>query len=182
MRIWAVTVVLASSWLITGVIAAEPIKAVAASPQRETQQREENQPIIVNKAEFGVQRVDSQKKVTFIPTFRVPLQQGNKYGWQIQLKNYKGAVTWREILRLPKRPETWGVDTGQDLSISPDGKEAVTKRTQMTTDGMIKNFWTIAPGDPDGKYKIQVYIDDRLIGAFEFEIVPLNKPKSDSRI
>lgn len=176
MRIWAVTVVLTSSWLITGVVAAEPIKAVAASPQSDAQ------PIIVNKAEFGVQRVDSQGKGTFIPTYRVPLQEGNKYGWQIQLKNYKGAVTWREILRLPKRPETWGVDTGQDLTISPDGKEAVTKRTQTTTDGVIKNFWTIAPGDPDGKHKIQVYIDDRLIAAFEFEIIPLNKPKAEGRI
>ncbi len=181
MRIWAVTVVLTSSWLTTGVIAAEPIKPVAAASQREAQKKD-SQPIIVNKADFGVQRVGSQGKVTFIPTFRVPLQEGSKYGWQIQLKDYKGTVTWREILRLPKRPETWGVDTGQDLAISPDGKEAVTKRTQTTTDGMIQNFWTIAPGDPDGKHKIQVYIEDRLIASFEFEIVPLKKPKSDSRI
>jgi hypothetical protein len=176
MRIWAVTVVVTYSWLMPEVIAAEPIKVVATSPQSDAQ------PIIVNKAEFGVQRVDPQGKTTFIPTFRVPLQEGNKYGWQIQLKNYKGAVTWREVLRLPKRPESWSVDTGQDMTISPDGKEAVTKRTQNTTDGVIKNFWKIAPGDPDGKHKIQVYIDDRLIAVFEFEIVPLRKPKAEGRI
>lgn len=43
MRIWAVTVVLTSSWLTTGVIAAEPIKPVAAASQREAQKKIVNQ-------------------------------------------------------------------------------------------------------------------------------------------
>ena len=38
--------------------------------------------------------------------------------------------------------------------------------------GVIENFWTIAAGDPLGKHQIEVYIDERLIGTFAFEIVP----------
>ncbi|MBD2631052.1 hypothetical protein RI030_17945 [Aphanizomenon flos-aquae NRERC-008] len=38
--------------------------------------------------------------------------------------------------------------------------------------GVIENFWTISPGDPLGKHQIEVYIDERLIGTFVFEIVP----------
>jgi hypothetical protein len=38
--------------------------------------------------------------------------------------------------------------------------------------GIIENFWTIYIGDPMGQHQIQVYIDERLIATFEFEIVP----------
>jgi hypothetical protein len=41
--------------------------------------------------------------------------------------------------------------------------------------GVIENFWTIAPGDPSGKHKIEVYIDNRRIAAFEFEVVRLKQ-------
>ncbi|MBW4562464.1 MAG: hypothetical protein KME32_15190 [Mojavia pulchra JT2-VF2] len=183
MRICAATVVLTSSWLVLGIIAAEPINATPlAANAGASSQSVKTQPIIVEQAEFGVVRVDPQAKVTLIPTLRVPLQEGSKYGWQIQLKNYQGKVTWREILRLPKRPETWGVDSGENLSISPNGMEAVTKRTQSIADGVIQNFWTITPGDPPGKHKIEVYIDERLIRSFEFEIIPLAKQKTEGRI
>ncbi len=169
MRIWAITVVLTSSWLISGIIASKPSNAIASLAPSNAKR------IIVSKAEFGIQQLDAQGKITFIPTIKVPFQQGSKYGWRIQLQNYKGKVTWREILRLPNRPDTWGIDSGEDLSLSTNGKEAVTKRTVLTTNGVISNFWTITPGDPVGKHKIEVYIDNRLISSFEFEIVIFNR-------
>lgn len=175
MKIFATTVVLTSSWLLSGVITAEPIKA--SSPLAEkpvTSSGSSNTPaIIVDKAEFGVERVDSSKKVTFIPTIRVPFQEGKRYGWRIRLKDYKGEVTWREVLRLPKRPETWGTTSTENFSISLNGDEATTKRQVKTTDGVIENFWTITPGDPVGKHRIEVYVEERLIGAFDFELVAI---------
>nr|WP_026100479.1 hypothetical protein [Fortiea contorta] len=165
MRLWAATVVLTSS----GLIAFEPINSDSVFAQK---------PVIspaVNKADFGVERVNAQRQATFIPTTKVPFKEGSRYGWQIQLKDYKGEVTWREILRLPKRPETWGTNSGENFSISPNGQDAVTKRTVTTTDGVIKNFWTITPGDPVGKHRIEVYVGDRLISAFDFEIIASNQ-------
>ncbi|MFN6566439.1 hypothetical protein [Dendronalium sp. ChiSLP03b] len=181
MRMWAATVVLTSSWLIAGVMASisKPINATLAftdnamASSQSISQLSNTKPIAVSKAEFGVLRVSLNGKGNFTPTTRVLLNQGGKYGWRIQLKDYKGEVTWREVLRLPKRPETWATDDGENFSVSKDGIEAVTKRTELVSNGVIENFWTITPGDPGGKHTIQVYVDDRLIAAFEFEVISL---------
>ncbi|MFS0514135.1 hypothetical protein ACEYW6_05325 [Nostoc sp. UIC 10607] len=178
MRIWATTAVLASSWLISGVIGSEPINATSvlvenaiSSPASPAPTKKKQ--ITVSNIEFGLKRVDSRGNVTIFQTKRVPLQQGNAYGWRIQLKDYQGEVKWREVLRLPKPPETWGTDKGEDFSMSADGMTSVTRRTQSAPEGVIENFWTITPGDPVGKHEIEVYIDDRLISTFEFEIIPV---------
>jgi hypothetical protein len=76
---------------------------------------------------------------------------------------------------LPKPPETWATEDGESLSLSADSMQAVTTRTVYTTDGTIENFWTMVPGDPGGQHQIQVYIDNRLIGAFDFEVISLKK-------
>ncbi|MDB9373314.1 hypothetical protein [Nodularia sphaerocarpa] len=177
MRNWAATIVLTSSWLISGFIASQAL-AVADNSVASSQSISESsntRHITASQAEFGVLRVDAKNQGKFTPTTRVVLYQGGKYGWRIQLKDYKGKVTWRETLRLPKPPETWATDDGQSLSLSGDGVEAVTTRTVFTNDGKIENFWTMVPGDPGGKHQIQVYVDNSLIGSFDFEVISLRK-------
>lgn len=170
MRIWATTLVLASFWLtsplITSVLAENVIGATHATSSKL---------ISVTKAEFGVERIGARGNVTFIPTSRVPLQEKKRYGWRIQLKDYKGEVTWREVLRLPKPPENWGTDNGENFSLSANGAQGVTSRTIKTENGVIENFWTIAPGDPSGKHNIEVYIDNRRIASFDFEVIPVKQ-------
>ncbi|MBD2388689.1 hypothetical protein [Cylindrospermum sp. FACHB-282] len=177
MRTWSARIALASFWLISGIIGVEMINAtpVLAQNSPASSQLIDAKQITVSKAEFGVKIVDSQGKVNFFPRTRVQLQEGDAYGWRIQLQNYRGEVKWREVLRLPKPPETWGTQDSEDFSISSDGTTAVSKRTQTAVNGVIENFWTIAPGDPVGQHKIEVYIDDRLIKTFEFEIVQFNR-------
>ncbi|MBN3952071.1 MAG: hypothetical protein HWQ38_38615 [Nostoc sp. NMS7] len=173
MRIWLTTIVLASSWLISGVIGCQPINAssvllenpISSPAPTHTKQ------ITVSTAEFGLKRVDSKGNVSIFQTTRVPLQEGKSYGWRIKLKDYQGEVKWREVLRLPKPPESWGTDNGENFSISADGTTSVIRRTQSAPGGVIENFWTIAAGDPVGKHRIEVYIDDRLISTFEFELI-----------
>jgi hypothetical protein len=135
-----------------------------------------NQQIVVNKSEFGVKIVSAEGKVNFFPTTTVPLKEGDAYGWRITLDNYqsnvKGKVKWREVLTLPQAPETWTTENKKNFSISKDGKTAISQRTATPVNGVIENFWTISPGDPLGKHQIEVYIDERLIGTFVFEIVP----------
>ncbi|ABA24417.1 conserved hypothetical protein [Trichormus variabilis ATCC 29413] len=174
MRILAATVVLTSSLLTTGFIHTSALANNAMTLSQSTPQLQPNktQPINISKAEFGVVVRDAEGKFNFTPTIRVPLVEGSKYGWRIQIRDVKGQVTWREVLRLPKPPETWATDNGENFTLSADGTEAVTKRTQLPKDGVIENFWTIAPGDPPGKHIIYVYVDDHLVGNFEFEIVP----------
>ena len=131
-----------------------------------------NQQIVVNKTEFGVKIVNPEGKVNFFPTTTVPLKEGDAYGWKITLDNYQGNVKWREVLTLPQPPETWTTQDNKNFSISADGKTATSTRTVTPVNGVIENFWIISPGDPLGKHQIEVYIDERLIGTFAFEIVP----------
>jgi hypothetical protein len=131
-----------------------------------------NKQIVVNKSEFGVRIINSEGKANFFPTTTVPLKKGDAYGWRIKLDNYQGKVKWREVLILPKHPETWTTEDHKNFSISADGKTAISQRTVIPVNGMIENFWTISPGDPLGKHQIQVYIDERLIHTFVFEVVP----------
>ncbi|WP_026733161.1 hypothetical protein [Fischerella sp. PCC 9605] len=179
-RIWVYSIALTFSWLTSPVLAGEPVNFPYILAQNNTKA----QPIAVNKVEFGVLRVDKGGKVTLIPTNKVPLLEGTVYGWRVQLRDYQGEVTWREVFQLPQRPETWGTTNTDNFSLSTDGTAAETKRTDLTKDGVITNSWTIAAGDPMGKHIIEVYIDDRRIAAFEFEVVPVRqqRPVSAPRI
>jgi hypothetical protein len=118
LRVWGTTLVLASFWLTSPLIT-----SVLADQAVATSQSSNSKLISVTKAEFGVERVGARGNVTFIPTMRVPLQEKKRYGWRIQLKDYKGEVTWREVLRLPKQPENWGTDNGENFSLSANGTE-----------------------------------------------------------
>ncbi|WP_411841130.1 hypothetical protein [Sphaerospermopsis aphanizomenoides] len=145
---------------------------LAEAPREHPQVSINGQNITVLKSEFGVRIVDAQGKANFFPTIKVPLKKGDAYGWRIKLQNYRGKVKWREVLRLPKAPETWATqEKNENFSLSVDGTTAVTKRTETSANGVIENFWKIAPGDPLGKHKIEVYVDERLVATFEFETV-----------
>lgn len=181
LRIWTATVVLFSGFWAP--VKAAKVTNIAYSDHKSTIASSEPipaKPIIVNKAEFGVFGIDKNGKVNFIPTSTVQLEEGTKYGWRIQLKNYQGEVKWREILKLPKRPESWGTENGENFSISANGTQGVTNRTQVTQDGMIRNSWTMVSGDPIGKHTVEIYINERRIASFEFEVVPA--PSNESNI
>jgi hypothetical protein len=175
MRFWAVKLVLASFSLVLGVTIAggNNINTALAQKTPSSPRPINPQPITVSNVEFGVKKIDSQGKVSISPTTKIILKEGDIYGWRIKLQNYQGKrkVKWREVLRLPKAPETWGTDNSDGFSISADGTTATSDRTQTAINGLIENYWTIASGDPPGQYQIQVYIDGRIISTFEFEIV-----------
>jgi hypothetical protein len=169
LRNWVTTAVLASSLVTSWVIASFAVNAITSSEQIPAK------PIAVSHAEFGLFKVDNNNKVSFIPTNKVPLYEGNRYGWRIQLKDFHGEVTWREVLRLPKLPESWSTDNREDFSISANGAQGVTTRTQSAKNGIIQNVWTVLRGDPIGQHTIEVYIAERRIAVFEFEVIPVKK-------
>ncbi|AFY57134.1 hypothetical protein Riv7116_4720 [Rivularia sp. PCC 7116] len=172
MKIWATTFFLAFVGLISPVKAAEVMIAYdSANTAIKSKATTLRKPIIVKKAEFGVLRTDKNGKVTFIPTTKVPYQEGKVYGWRIQLQGYEGKLTWQEVLTLPKPPLTWGTDNGQHFFLSPDGTKSVIKRTDSIKKGIVNNFWTVSSGDPEGLHVIEVYAGKRRIAKFKFEVV-----------
>lgn len=131
--------------------------------------------VVINSKEFGVRIIDSQGRVNFFRTNTVPLKPGDAYGWRMKINNYQsnnGKIKLREVLRLPSHPEMWKTENSDKFYISKDGKVATSIKSKVPVNGMIQNFWTITPGDPLGKYQIEVYINDELVEVFRFEVVP----------
>jgi hypothetical protein len=121
---------------------------------------------------FGIIEKDAQGKESFVKTDRVPLQEGQAYGWMIRLARPAAKVKWKEVFTLPAAPETWGtLDQGASLNVSPDRKVFVTEKEEPPREGIISNFWSVAPGDPPGPHVIRVYINDVLVETFHFKMV-----------
>ncbi|NJL81015.1 MAG: hypothetical protein HC836_07485 [Richelia sp. RM2_1_2] len=177
MKIWATTLWIAFLGFISPVNASELVKVanVGAENTIDSPRLISSKPITVKKAEFGVLRTEKNGKFTFIPTTKVPFQEGQIYGWRIQIQDYQGELTWLEVLTLPKPPLTWGTDNGEHFFLSPDGTKSVIKRTAKVKKGVVSNFWTVSTGDPTGKYILEVYVDKHKIASFKFEIVQSSK-------
>lgn len=174
MKIWATTLFLAF-FGFSPVKASEVVIAYEDASAIKSRAIISNKPIIVKKAEFGVLRKDKNGKTTFIPTTKVPLEEGKVYGWRIQLQGYEGKLTWQEVLTLPKPPLTWTTDNGKHFFQSPDGTKSVIKRTDLVKKGVFDNFWTVSSGDPAGLHIMEVYAGKRRIATFKFEVVRPSK-------
>ena len=140
------------------------------------------QDIKVTKAEFGVFRQNKYGKITFIPTKKVPLQEGLVYGWKLQIKNYEGYLVWKEIFKLPRLPLTWVTQHGDNFSLSHDGTAAITEKIAEVKKGVVSNSWTVTLGDPPGNHLIEVYIASHHVASFEFEVVKPNRKINNRRI
>ncbi len=179
MKISATRLALASFWLISGLITVELnniIPVVAENPSTFPHpQSIPERAITVTQTEFGMKSISSKGKITILPTSKVRLREGDAYGWRIHLQNYQGEIEWREVLHLPKAPQTWGTEFGDNFSISADGTTATSKRKETVSNGVIENFWTIASGDPTGKHIIEVYAGNQLLATFEFDVFAVKK-------
>lgn len=173
-KVLKIAVFVAASLLIPA-CAEDPSQIFTGTQQAVQQSSQSNSTskLAVAKAEFGVVKVNPQDyKVSFTPTNKVPLKNETAYGWRIQLKGYQGQVTWREVYRLPKAAQSWGgTPASAEFSVSGDKTQATTKRTVYTKDGVIGNTWTVTPGDPPGKHTIEVFVNNRKVGKFEFNLV-----------
>ena len=107
----------------------------------------------------------------FEATKKVPHKPGQSFGWVIELQTQKPKVKWREEFTLPTPPRTWGPTEKQDKRrISEDQKVSVIEREVELERGLIFNFWTIAEGDPAGRYVIRVFVEGVQAATFEFDV------------
>lgn len=123
------------------------------------------------RAEFGVFNQEDSSKPAFVQAAVIPLTPNQNYGWIMLLRTAKLKVKWREEFTLPEKPDTWGDPaTLGNRSVSPDGRTSITEREVSPDQGLIYNIWTVAPGDPKGRYLIKVFIEDSLAKLFEFDV------------
>jgi hypothetical protein len=135
--------------------------------------------IQIVRAEFGLFKQDNAGNQSFVPAKTVPLVEGQEYGWMIVLKTKKPTIKWREEFTLPYAPATWGDVEAQGLhTVSTDGRISVMEREISPVDGLVFNSWTVAAGDPQGRYVMRVLIDNRYEQIFEFYVQPVIKHQS----
>lgn len=120
---------------------------------------------------FGLFNPPSSGKPAFLPSVIVPLVPDQTYGWIIKLRTDRPKIKWCEEFTLPSKPATWGPSESIDTrNTSSDGRTTTTERTVAPDEGVIFNTWTVAPGDPKGRYVIRVYVEDSLVATFEFDV------------
>jgi len=120
----------------------------------------------VLKAEFGIVVPGG-----FRPSTKVPLRNGQGFGWVIQLETSRDAIRWREELRLPAAPQTWQADEASGKhTMSADRRTSILEREARVENGLIYNLWQISPGDPRGRYSMRVMVEDLLVSTFEFDV------------
>ena len=176
MKIWATTLLLALLGITVPLKTSNVAIAYESSGKfTELERLLSSKKIVVKKAEFGILKTGKNRKSTFIPTTKIPLKEGQIYGWRILLEDFKGKLTWQEVLTLPKPPSSWGTDNGEHFFLSPDGTKSVIKRTDLVKKGIVDNFWTVSAGDPVGKHVIEVYAGKRRIATFNFELIRPSK-------
>lgn len=158
---------LALNQSLRGLMIAGPLLAGLAVPH-------ESAATTVEAAEFIVSVADGEGKEHSIQADIVPYLPGQAcFGWRVRLADAPRLVKYREVLKLPTAPAFW---SGEGDSYSPHSFSA--DRTTATTDafaapdaeGWITSNWCIAAGDPVGDHSIDVYIDDKLVKHFDFEV------------
>ena len=129
-------------------------------------------------AEFVVSVSDGEGNERSMEADVVPyLPERACFGWRIRFAEAPPLVRYREVLKLPEAPAFW---SGENDAYSPHVYSA--DRTTATTEqfaapdpeGWIESAWCIAEGDPVGAHSIDVYIDDRHVKRFDFEVRKLD--------
>ena len=121
---------------------------------------------------FGIIEINPNGEEEFVVTDRVPLIEGQFYGWVVKVGPGFTKVKWKEVFELPEAPQTWGVEeTSGDVVISEDGKVSVTEGEVFVQDGYIGNYWSVVAGDPPGDYIMRVYVNDHLVETFRFRVM-----------
>ena len=120
---------------------------------------------------FGLINTDNEHSPVLTPTTEIPLVPHQSYGWVIRIRTLNPTVKWREEFTLPEKPNTWGEpDDSASYSLSTDGLTSITEAEVSTKQGEISHAWQVAPGDPQGRYVIRVFIDGVIAKIFEFNV------------
>jgi hypothetical protein len=123
-------------------------------------------------AEFGLFDASDPQRVVFTPAAVVPRREGQRYGWMIELKDAPRSVGVREEYLLPSRVSEARTEseTGATLLIPLEKRRQVSQRQLVPVDGRIFGEWSLGPREPAGPRKLEVIVEGRVAGRFEFEV------------
>ena len=132
-------------------------------------------PKIVPLVEFGL-FARPERGADFKSTRTFPLIPGVNYGWRLHVDDRRSVIPIREELVLPRAPKVW--TSVNNLRITADGRTGITENDATVVDGMVEHATTVAEGDPPGRYTIRLFVDNKLVGQFQFDLVMPSPDKS----
>jgi hypothetical protein len=128
--------------------------------------------VVIRRAQFGVLETNADGDERFMPMTEVPAEDGRVFGWVLAVETSRESLRWQEHLQLPRAPLDWGdAATDPDVLISKDGRSVVAQGDDLVEDGELSRFyWTLAPGDPQGDYELDVAVEGKAVAHFTFRV------------
>lgn len=123
-------------------------------------------------AEFGLFEEGKGNEIVFQPSSYVPLAIGQRYGWIIEVRTLKRTLAVREEYVLPKAASDKPPDShvARNLHIPDLRRNQVSQRQLALVDGQIVGEWSIGPGEPPGKRRLQVTVEGQVAATFDYEV------------
>jgi hypothetical protein len=123
-------------------------------------------------AEFGLFEEGKGNEILFQPSNIVPLAIGQRYGWIIEVRTLKRTLAVREEYVLPKAASDKEPDSAvaKNLHIPDLRRSQVSQRQLALVDGQIIGEWSIGPGEPPGKRRLQVIVEGQVAATFDYEV------------
>lgn len=122
--------------------------------------------LTIDSALFGY-LADKDCPPIFVATDQIAHRVGQSYGWRFKVRTNLSTVHVREELILPSAGN-W--PSTSFISVSEDRTTGVTTISLPVEDGMVSHFWRVAEGDPSGRHRVRVWLEDEFAGEFTFEI------------
>jgi hypothetical protein len=129
-------------------------------------------PVEIVSAEFGLFDGSRPGELVFEPTAVVPHKVGQRYGWVIEVRTAKRSLAVREeyLLPLPSRADETADPVAQSLNLPAERRSQVSQRQLVPVDGRIYGEWSIGPGEPPGRRRLQVLIENRTAATFDYAV------------
>jgi hypothetical protein len=136
--------------------------------------------LVVKRVRFGTFAPSATGDDEFVPGTEIPAEDGQGFGWVVELDTNRESVHWQEHLRLPQAPADWGdASSDPDVLIAADGRSAVAQGDDLLEDGTLtRSYWNLAVGDPAGDYEMDVAIEGRAVGHVTFHVATAVKEKA----
>jgi len=128
--------------------------------------------LVIKRVQFGILQSAADGEDRFVPANEIPAEDGQVFGWVVQIETSRESLHWQEYLKLPRPPADWG-DAAEDpdVLISKDGKSAVAQGEDVVEDGELSRFyWSLAAGDPAGDYELDLAVEGRPVAHFTFRV------------
>lgn len=143
-------------------------------------------PLEVMQSQFGIVKREENGKLSFSETSVIPLKIGQTYMWRVKFRSNLEEIKYQEVIILPKKT-TWVISKDKSKGVLElqeilDGRGmAITRVTP--NNGVIFGAWSVAKEDSPGVAQIQLWVNQKKLKEYHFELKDDSDMKKDqSRI